>query len=366
METLSKSRTSGFLIVSVLTHVALAAGVMAYKAQNTPPEEKNASTQILVLEAGSPEAAPAAPSAPVASTPEVALGKPAISEAPVVAPKAAVTEAAPVEAALPVLDADLSTPESEESGSSQEVAAELKDEDLADVLQSDESSEEASSAIAAAQSEMDQAAEQLMQEKEAQLAALRKQQEEEQAARMAEERARRQEAEKAALAAAAAERLAKEAQAAREAEQARIAEGLRQAEEARLAEKAKAEAITNNSGAGAGNGGQGVRALGDLKQMPGNKQPLYAVEERRRGLQGEGAFVAYVSKDGRLIDFKMLQSSGHRELDAKTLKAIKQWRFYPGQEGWVEIPFKWDLNGEPQVMPTTLRRRAQVSQSPNG
>jgi TonB family protein len=97
--------------------------------------------------------------------------------------------------------------------------------------------------------------------------------------------------------------------------------------------------------------------------MPGNQRPQYDAQDRLNQRQGEVAFLAYVSREGSIVNFKMTKSSGHRELDAKTLKAIKNWRFYPGQEGWVEIPFKWDLKGGPQEMPTTLRRRAQVGQN---
>ncbi|WP_374029411.1 energy transducer TonB [Bdellovibrio bacteriovorus] len=110
-------------------------------------------------------------------------------------------------------------------------------------------------------------------------------------------------------------------------------------------------------GNGAGNNGSqgpgtqvagspsGVRSLDQLRQMPGNPRPHYDREERRRGDQGEIGFVAYVTKDGYLTKFKMTKSTGFRNLDAKTLAALKKWRFYPGQEGWVELPFRWDLKG---------------------
>lgn len=103
-----------------------------------------------------------------------------------------------------------------------------------------------------------------------------------------------------------------------------------------------------------------VRSLQELKQMPGNKRPAYSNEDRLAGHQGDVAFLAYISKEGRISDLKMLKSTGFRSLDLETLRSIKQWRFYPGQEGWVEIPFKWDLKGGPQELPTLLRR--QVSQ----
>lgn len=110
-------------------------------------------------------------------------------------------------------------------------------------------------------------------------------------------------------------------------------------------------------GAGAGNVGtpgtgsqlaglpEGVRSLDQLRQMPGNPRPQYDREERRRGDQGAVGFIAYITKEGYPQKFRMIKSTGYRNLDVKTLAALKKWRFYPGQEGWVELPFRWDLKG---------------------
>lgn len=110
-------------------------------------------------------------------------------------------------------------------------------------------------------------------------------------------------------------------------------------------------------GSGAGNSGenkpqtaqagspQGVRSLDQLRQMPGNPRPRYDRDERLKGHQGEVAFLAYISKSGSVTQFRLTKSTGFRNLDSKTLAALKKWRFYPGQEGWVELPFKWDLKG---------------------
>jgi TonB family protein len=106
-----------------------------------------------------------------------------------------------------------------------------------------------------------------------------------------------------------------------------------------------------------------LRSLAQLRQMPGNPKPMYEPKERRLGHNGNVIFKAFVTQDGRLSNFQLLQSTGHKNLDFKTLKALKQWKFYPGQEGWVELPFKWDLKGGPQEMPTQLRRR--VGQNSN-
>lgn len=127
-------------------------------------------------------------------------------------------------------------------------------------------------------------------------------------------------------------------------------------------------------GAGAGNSGStavgsqlagvpnGVRSLDQLRQMPGNPRPQYDRQERLRGDQGKVAFIAYISKEGYPSKFRMMNSTGFRNLDAKTLAALKKWRFYPGQEGWVELPFRWDLKGGAQEDGGLLRRASATRQ----
>lgn len=148
------------------------------------------------------------------------------------------------------------------------------------------------------------------------------------------------------------------------------ASALQSAENAAIAQKA---ASTSNgvgavAGQGLGNNGEdktssalagtphGVRSLDQLRQMPNNPKPYYDREERRRGDQGTVKFVAFINKLGKPENFKLIQSSGYENLDKKTLAALKNWRFYPGQEGWVELPFKWDLQGGAQEDGGFLRR----------
>ncbi|MFZ3231817.1 MAG: TonB family protein [Pseudobdellovibrio sp.] len=108
--------------------------------------------------------------------------------------------------------------------------------------------------------------------------------------------------------------------------------------------------------AAAGGEPNGVRSLDQLRQVPGNPKPQYSVDERLRREQGMVAFYAYITKGGQPSKFRIMQSTGFRNLDGKTLMALKKWKFYPGQEGWVEIPFKWDIKGGVQEIPTLLRR----------
>lgn len=125
------------------------------------------------------------------------------------------------------------------------------------------------------------------------------------------------------------------------------------------AEQARGEAM-KKSASNAGSFNQ-VRSLEDLKQMPGNTRPLYADEDRLAGHKGAVIFHAFITKEGSPNQFKLIQSSGYKNLDLKTLKAIRDWKFYPGQEGWVEIPFEWDLKGEPTLIRGTLRKVSRTN-----
>lgn len=109
---------------------------------------------------------------------------------------------------------------------------------------------------------------------------------------------------------------------------------------------------TNATGSAAG----GVRSLESLRQMPGNPRPAYSEQERYAKQQGTVTYWAYISKDGLPTQFQQRQTTGHANLDGKTLDALKKWKFYPGQEGWVEIPFKWDLRGGPKEVSAARMR----------
>lgn len=145
---------------------------------------------------------------------------------------------------------------------------------------------------------------------------------------------------------------------ARDAQAIAAAEAAERAAAARAAAQARAEQEKAGIGGGAGNAmPTGIRHFDQLRQRPGNPRPQYDNWERLQRQQGDVNFIAYVNEAGVPTQFKMLKSTGFRNLDAKTLKAIKQWRFYPGQAGWVEFPFKWDLKGGPREMPALLRRK---------
>ena len=136
------------------------------------------------------------------------------------------------------------------------------------------------------------------------------------------------------------------------------------ADKAAADKKAQEQAgVVAANGDGSGKAQEGeVRSLEEFRQAQGNPRPAYDDEDRLKGRQGTVVFKAFVTKEGTPKDFEILESSGHRSLDLKTLKALKQWKFQAGQEGFVEIPFRWDLKGGPQELPSTLRKKVSTKQ----
>ena len=151
---------------------------------------------------------------------------------------------------------------------------------------------------------------------------------------------------------------AKEARAAQAAKNAAAASAAAAA--ASAAEAAKANAGNGNDSSGTADSASGsptgVRDAQDLRQRPGNPLPQYDQNERLSGHQGKVVFLAYVTPEGVPTQFKLADSTGFKNLDGKTLKALKQWRFFPGQEGWVEMAFNWSLKGGAQEIPALLKR----------
>lgn len=187
--------------------------------------------------------------------------------------------------------------------------------------------------------------------------------------RLAQASAERRKAEAASLAALQAQEEAEQAAAAEKAEMAakaqeranaeaaRQATARQQADLAKAAEQRRQNLSTAKAARDRENGsGGGVRSLAELKQMPGNPRPQYDPNERLKGQRGQVTFLAYITKEGNISKLKTVALSGFENLDRKSLEAVKKWKFYPGQEGWVEIPFSWDLKGDTQEMPSLLRR----------
>ncbi len=363
------SNALGFLGLSGMLHTALAIFVMLF-AVDMIQKPKPELIQFEIMSSPAPilpdtAAAPEVPKGEQMKQPTLVKEKvsaTAKSKSP--APRAAMktTAVAKVTAPTPVsplanLSADdISVPAPAlETAELSEIpflapAADLDDSAIADDLArvDQEAGLQTAAQMAALKADAEAETDVALKEQQQKMAALEKrnQQEAQHLAALAADRKAREKAEaqgRAQALAAAQEQMAREA-------------GARAAEKAAAAAAAKA-AATEAGGTKTYGSAEGVRALEDLRQRPGNKKPEYDSEDRFQKRQGEVRFLAYVTKEGTLSQIKPIKLTGHRTLDLKTLKAIKEWRFYPGQEGWVEIPYVWSLKGAPQEMGGGLRTK---------
>jgi TonB family protein len=71
-------------------------------------------------------------------------------------------------------------------------------------------------------------------------------------------------------------------------------------------------------------------------------KPERSREAERRNLTGRGYFLMKVDvKTGLVTSVIVLKSTGHRELDASAIEALKQWRFNKGTVRQVSIPISF-------------------------
>jgi protein TonB len=80
-----------------------------------------------------------------------------------------------------------------------------------------------------------------------------------------------------------------------------------------------------------------------------NPPPEYPRMARRRGYEGTVLMEVLVSREGRVEELRLLQSSGHGVLDREAIAAVKKWLFEPGRMGeeevdmWVKVPVRFKL-----------------------
>lgn len=80
-----------------------------------------------------------------------------------------------------------------------------------------------------------------------------------------------------------------------------------------------------------------------------NPKPVYPLEARQKGFEGEVLLKVEVLPNGRVGEVELEKSSGHEILDQSAIDTIKKWRFIPARKGgvaipcWVNIPFKFQL-----------------------
>ena len=68
-----------------------------------------------------------------------------------------------------------------------------------------------------------------------------------------------------------------------------------------------------------------------------NRRPTYPEASRRRGEQGVVRVELLVDPNGRVVDVRLLESSGFSALDAEAVKTVRDWRFRPAQRGGLPV-----------------------------
>jgi periplasmic protein TonB len=80
-----------------------------------------------------------------------------------------------------------------------------------------------------------------------------------------------------------------------------------------------------------------------------NPSPEYPAIARRRGYEGTVLVEVLVSRDGRVEDLRLSQSSGYSVLDQAAMASMKGWLFEPATineervEMWVKVPVRFHL-----------------------
>jgi len=69
-------------------------------------------------------------------------------------------------------------------------------------------------------------------------------------------------------------------------------------------------------------------------------KPEYPVNAKERGLEGEAKVAVDVDANGNVINVRLINSSGHPELDEAAKQAARNWKFDPSQSGKSAIPAK--------------------------
>ena len=78
-------------------------------------------------------------------------------------------------------------------------------------------------------------------------------------------------------------------------------------------------------------------------------KPEYPRNAARNGESGTVMLALLVGLDGRVIDAKVTQSSGYRELDKAAVQGLSLCKFIPGtidgvpQQSWAKLEYKWAL-----------------------
>jgi TonB family protein len=102
--------------------------------------------------------------------------------------------------------------------------------------------------------------------------------------------------------------------------------------------------------------GAQVRDARTLQAMPGNPLATYPLPDRIANREGTTVLLGHIRNDGHVENVTLEKSSGSRMMDESAAKAFSQWKYRPGQEGYVRLPMQFKLVGDAHVIPAQLNR----------
>ncbi len=91
-------------------------------------------------------------------------------------------------------------------------------------------------------------------------------------------------------------------------------------------------------------------------------KPEYPAEARDRGLQGRARVAVDVDAEGNVINVRIIQSSGHAELDEAAVRQARQWKFTPSAAGRQGIGAKVDFQLEGSEYQRQRQRERQAEE----
>jgi len=91
-------------------------------------------------------------------------------------------------------------------------------------------------------------------------------------------------------------------------------------------------------------------------------KPDYPVNARERGLEGQAKVAVDVDSNGNVINVRLINSSGHSELDEAAKQAAWNWKFDPSQNGKQAIPAS--INFQIENSDYARRRQEQRQSEP--
>ena len=99
-------------------------------------------------------------------------------------------------------------------------------------------------------------------------------------------------------------------------------------------------------------GGYGVPSGVEIRegslrsQLPGNRKPLYPIQDRRVRKEGTVMLVAKVLASGSVAQIWVEGNSGSKSMEQAAVQALRSWRYTPGKDEYLRIPMKFSLISE--------------------